>query len=457
MNLVQDINPNIFREYDIRGIYGEDLTEDVAYTIGKSFGTYIKKLGFTKTVIGYDNRLSSPSLSKCLIKGILETGIDVINLGLVTTPMYYFAKYYLEIYSGIMITASHNPKEYNGFKISFSKIGNAYGEKIIEFRDFTKALQFDNGKGTEIKLDLKSSYLKLIRNSIDLGNRKIKVVVDCGNGTGSVVIKDVLDLFPIQYELLYCDSDGNFPNHHPDPSVSKNMVDLGNKVVELGYDFGIGIDGDADRVGIVDEKGNVIPTDLVMAIIYRYLLPNMKNKKALFDVKCSKALIDDLENLGLEPVMYRTGNSYTNMKMQEGDFDFGGEYSGHIFFRDKFPGFDDGIYGGLRIIEILSHCEQKISELLDGIHHYYSTEEMKVAVTDETKFEIVEKVKEYAKTKNYQMITLDGVRVTFDDGWALVRASNTGPNLTVRFEAISEERLNELQTEFMNVIDEAMN
>lgn len=457
MNLVQDINPNIFREYDIRGIYGEDLTEDVAYTIGKSFGTYIKKLGFTKTVIGYDNRLSSPSLSKCLIKGILETGIDVINLGLVTTPMYYFAKYYLEIYSGIMITASHNPKEYNGFKIAFSKIGNAYGEQIIEFREFTKALQFDNGKGTEIKLDLKNSYLKLIKNSVDLGNRKIKVVVDCGNGTGSVVIKDALDLFPIQYELLYCDSDGNFPNHHPDPSVSKNMVDLGNKVVELGYDFGIGIDGDADRVGIVDEKGNVIPTDLVMAIIYRYLLPNMKNKKALFDVKCSKALIDDLENLGLEPVMYRTGNSYTNMKMQEGDFDFGGEYSGHIFFRDKFPGFDDGIYGGLRIIEILSHCDKKISELLDGIHHYYSTEEMKVAVTDETKFEIVEKVKEYAKTKNYQMITLDGVRVTFDDGWALVRASNTGPNLTVRFEAISEERLNELQTEFMNVIDEAMN
>ncbi len=454
MNLVQDINPNIFREYDIRGIYGEDLTEDVAYTIGKSFGTYIKKLGFVKTVIGYDNRLSSPSLAKSLIQGILETGVDVINLGLVTTPMYYFAKYYLEIYSGIMITASHNPKEYNGFKIAFSKIGNAYGEQIIEFRDFTKLLNFDDGKGTEIKLDLKNSYLKLIKNSIDLGERKIKVVVDCGNGTGSIVIKDVLDLFPMEYELLYCDSDGNFPNHHPDPSVSKNMVDLGKKVVELGYDFGIGIDGDADRVGIVDEKGNVIPTDLVMAIIYRYLHPNMKNKKALFDVKCSKALIDDLEKLGLEPVMYRTGNSYTNMKMQEGNFDFGGEYSGHIFFRDKFPGFDDGIYGGLRMIEILSHCDKKISELLDGINHYYSTEEIKVAVTDETKFEIVEKVKQYAKEKEYQIITLDGVRVTFDDGWALVRASNTGPNLTVRFEAISEERLNELQTEFMNVIDD---
>ncbi len=453
MKLVKEINPNIFREYDLRGVYPDDITEDVAYTLGKSFGTYIKKLGFVKTVIGHDNRLSSPTLSEALIKGILETGIDVINLGLVTTPMYYFAKYHLEIYSGIMITASHNPKEYNGFKMSFSKVGNAYGEQIQEFRDFTHSLKFDTGKGTEIKLDLKSSYLKLLRNSVDFGDRKIKVVVDCGNGTGSVVIKEVLDMLPIEYKLLYCESDGNFPNHHPDPSVASNMVDLGNKVKELRFDFGIGIDGDADRVGIVDENGKVIPTDLVMAIIYRYLLPSMKNKKALFDVKCSKALIDDLENLGIEPVMYRTGNSYTNMKMQEGDFDFGGEYSGHIFFRDKFPGFDDGIYGGLRLIEILSHTEKEISELLEGINQYYSTEEIKIEVTDETKFEIVEKVKEYAISKNYSIITLDGVRISFEDGWALVRASNTGPNLTVRFEANSEERLEELQTEFMNVIE----
>lgn len=453
MNLVKDINPNIFREYDLRGIYPEDITEDVAYTLGKSFGTYIKQFGHEKTVVGHDNRLSSPSLSEALIKGILETGIDVINLGLVTTPMYYFAKYHLEIYSGIMITASHNPKEYNGFKMSFSKVGNAYGEQIQAFREFTHALNFDEGKGTEIKLDLKNSYLKLLKNSIDFGSRKIKVVVDCGNGTGSIIIKDVLEMLPIEYELLYSESDGNFPNHHPDPSVASNMVDLGNKVRELKYDFGIGIDGDADRVGIVDENGKVIPTDLVMAIIYRYLYPNMKNKKALFDVKCSKALIDDLEEQGIEPVMYRTGNSYTNMKMQEGDFDFGGEYSGHIFFRDKFPGFDDGIYGGLRMIEILSHSDKNFSDLLEGIHEYYSTEEIKIAVTDETKFDIVEKVKEYALSKNYSIITLDGVRVSFDDGWALVRASNTGPNLTVRFEAISEERLMELQNEFINVIE----
>ena len=452
MKLIENINPNMFREYDLRGIYGEDITEDVAYTLGKSFGTFIKQFGFTKTVVGHDNRLSSPLLSNALVKGILETGIDVINLGLVTTPMYYFAKYHLEIYSGIMITASHNPKEYNGFKMAFSKVGNAYGEQIIAFRDFTHALNFDNVNGTEIKLDIKSSYLKLLKNSVQFGDRKIKVVADCGNGTGSIIIKEVLDMLPVEYELIFCESDGNFPNHHPDPSVAENMIDLGKKVVELGYDLGIGIDGDADRIGIVDESGQVIPTDLFMAIVYRSLYSTMKNKKALFDVKCSKALIDDLEKLGIEPVMYRTGNSYTNMKMQEGDFDFGGEYSGHVFFRDKFPGFDDGIYGGLRMIEILSHTDKKVSELLEGINHYYSTEEIKIAVTEENKFDIVEKVKEYAVSKDYSIITLDGVRVTFDDGWALVRASNTGPNLTVRFEANSEERLNELQKEFLDVI-----
>lgn len=356
-----------------------------------------------------------------------------------------------------MITASHNPKEYNGFKISFSKIGNAYGEQIIEFRDFTHNLNFDTGTGTETKIDIRQDYLELLKKSINLGNRKIKIVADCGNGTGSIVIKDVLDMLPIEYELIYSTSDGNFPNHHPDPSVAKNMIDLGNKVVELGYDFGIGIDGDADRVGIVDETGKIIPTDLVMAIIYRYIHKTMKNKKALFDVKCSKALIDELEKLELEPVMYRTGNSYSNMKMQEGDFDFGGEYSGHIFFRDKFPGFDDGIYGGLRLIEILSHTDKKMSQLLEGINKYYSTEEIKIAVTDETKFEIVEKVKQYAINKKYNIITLDGVRVTFEDGWVLVRASNTGPNLTIRFEANTEKRLEELQNEFLEIIRASTN
>lgn len=452
MKLVKKINQNIFREYDLRGIYNEDLNEDIAYTIGRAFGSYMQQKGQTKTIVGYDNRESSPILSNGLITGILETGMDVINLGLVTTPMYYFAKQHLGLTNGIMITASHNPKEYNGFKMSFSKIGNAYGPLINDFKKFVNNGVFIDGKGVEEKIDIRNSYLDLIISSIDLGNKKIKAVVDCGNGTGSIIIKDILDILKIEYYPLYCDSDSNFPNHHPDPSVSKNMIDLSNKVKELGYDLGIGIDGDADRVGIVDEKGNVIGADLYMLIIYRNLVNKLKNKKALYDVKCSKTLIDELDKLGIEKVMYRTGNSYMNMMMQEGNFDFGGEYSGHVFFRDKFPGFDDGIYAGLRMIEILSNTDKKLSELLDGINKYYSTEELKIEVTEENKFKIVNEVKKYCDEKEYKYVDIDGVRVEFDDSWALVRASNTGPNITVRFEAKTEKRLEKIQEEFMNVI-----
>lgn len=456
MKIINNINQNIFREYDIRGIYGTDITEDVAYTIGKSFGTYIKKDGNYTTIIGYDNRESSPVIANALIKGITETGVNVINLGLVTTPMYYFGRYYYGINTGVMITASHNPKEYNGFKMSFSKIGNAYGPLITAFRDFTNECVFDEGDGKVENIDIKKEYLKLFKDSLDFGNRKIRVVVDCGNGTGSIIIKDILDQFNIEYYPLYCESDSSFPNHHPDPSVHKNLTDLRNKVVELGYDLGLGIDGDADRIGVVDEKGDIISADLYMIIIYRNIVNNMRNKKALFDVKCSKSLIDELEKLNIERNMYRTGNSYMNMMMQEGDYDFGGEYSGHVFFRDKFPGFDDGIYAGMRLIEILSHTDRQLSSLLEGINKYYSTEELKFNVTDETKFDIVEDVKKYAISKQYRFVDIDGIRVEFDDSWALIRCSNTGPNITVRFEAKTEDRLKAIQEEFTDVLNKAI-
>lgn len=456
MELKKNINKNIFREYDLRGIYPTEIDANDAYTIGRSFGTYIKQYNETVTLIGHDNRHSSPELSEALIKGIRESGMNVIDLGLVTTPMYYAAKKIYKINTGIMVTASHNPKEYNGFKISFSKIGNAYGKLITDFRDFTNKLEFDEGNGSYEKRDIKELYLEQIKNSINL-NKKIKVVVDCGNGTGSVIIKDVLEKLGIEYYPLYCDSDADFPNHHPDPSVHDNQIDLAKKVVELGYDFGFGVDGDADRVGIVDEKGNILTSDIYMIIMYRYLNKQLKTRKALFDVKCSRALIDELKKLDIEPVMYRTGASYTNMMMQEGNFDFGGEFSGHLFFRDKYPGFDDGIYAGLRILEILSNTDKKLSELYENINTYYSTEELRAKVTDENKFQIVEKIKEYCKEKNYKVIDIDGARIEFDDGWALVRASNTGPNLTVRFEATTMSRAEELQKEFQDLIKKLSN
>lgn len=452
MNIVK-VKENIFREYDLRGIYPTEIDAKVAYTIGRSFGTYIKRIGENKTIIGHDNRISSPELSTFLLQGILDSGIDVINLGLVTTPMYNYGKKKFNCNTGIMVTASHNPKDYNGFKLSFSKIGNAYGKMITDFRNFTNEGIFDEGNGKEEKVSIKQEYIQDMKKNIRLGSRKIKAVLDCGNGTGSIVIKDIFNAIGIEYYPLYCESDGTFPNHHPDPCEDKNQQDLSKKVVELGYDIGIGIDGDADRVGIVLENGEIIKADEFMIIMYRYLNNDLKNRKALFDVKCSKSLIDELKELNIEPVMYRTGASYTNMMMQEGNFDFGGEYSGHLFFRDRFTGCDDGIYAGLRMIEMLSHFSKPLSSFLEGINLYYSTEELRVAVTDENKFDIVAKVKEYCDDKQYSYLDIDGVRVEFEDSWALVRASNTGPNLTVRFEAKTEERLESIQKEFLELID----
>ncbi len=456
MNLVE-IKKEIFREYDIRGIYGEDINIDVAYTIGRSFGTYIKEFDNRTVIVGYDNRVSSPVINNALIRGIIESGSDVISLGLVTTPMYYYAKKLKKIESGIMITASHNPKEYNGFKISFDLSGNAYGKFIEAFRKFTELKHFDKGNGFIEYYDIKEEYLNLIRNSVDLGKRKIKAVVDCGNGTGSIIIKDILNMFDIEYELLYCDSNPDFPNHHPDPAVKKNQEALSKKVVELGYDLGIGIDGDADRVGIVDNKGNILGADIYMLLMYRHLLPVLTEKKAIYDVKCSKTLIDELDKLGLEKLMYRTGNSYMNMKINQDNYTFGGEYSGHVWFKDKFPGFDDGIYAGLRMIELLSKNDLNLDEMLNDINKYYQTEEIKIKVSDTNKFEIVNKVKEYCIDKHYIFCDIDGVRATLYDGWALVRASNTGPNLTVRFEAKTLERMHEIEEEFTSCINKIIN
>ena len=379
----------------------------------------------------------------------MSTDCKVIDLGLVTTPMYYFAKKKNKIENGIMITASHNPKEYNGFKISFDLIGNAYGKYIKDFCKFTNESNFKYGEGSLVNLDIKKDYLELIKNSINLGPNKIKLVVDCGNGTGSIIIKDILDMFNIEYYLLYCESDFNFPNHQPDPAERKNQVALANKVKELNYDFGFSVDGDADRVGIVDELGNIIPADIYLTLMYR----NYDFKKAIYDVKCSKTLIDELDKLNYEHIMYRTGNSYMNMKINSDNYLFGGEYSGHVWFRDKFPGFDDGIYAGLRVLELLSNKNVSLSNLLTNLNKYYSTEEIKVKVTDENKFIIVDKVKNYCDSKNYKYNNIDGVRVIFDDSWALVRASNTGPNLTVRFEAKTNDRLNIIQKEFMDLLE----
>lgn len=454
--IIKDINPNIYRGYDIRAIYGEDLNEDIVYTIGLSFGTYIKKKGYNKCVIGHDNRSSSVPLSDALIQGIVSTGVNVIFLGLVTTPMYYYAQtalnYKNEMMPGIMITASHNPKEYNGLKMSFDDFGNACGQMIQDFRIFTEALEFDSGEGKVENVDVRQGYLNIIKESIKLGDKKIKAVVDAGNGTASIIIKDVFDMLNIEYVPLFCDSDPDFPNHHPDPSEEKNNEFLKKAVIENKADLGIGIDGDGDRVGIIDENGKMIYIDFYAIIIWRDIMSKISNKKALFDVKCSKSLKDEIIKLGGTPVCYRTGNSYMKAKMRDGDFAFGSELSGHVFFRDKWSNIDDGIYAGLRLIEILSKSDKTVSGLLEGINNYYSTPEIKIVSTDDEKFEVIEKVKEYCKQKGYEVNDIDGVRAEFNNGWALVRASNTGPNITARFEGVTEEDMNKIQNEFMGLL-----
>ncbi|MGI6329706.1 MAG: phosphomannomutase/phosphoglucomutase [Bacilli bacterium] len=452
MKITNNINENIFRGYDIRGIYEKDLTIDVAYTIGLGFGTKLRKENKTTTIIGYDNRESSPILFEALAKGIIDTGIDVINLGLVTTPMYYYALTLFKANSGIMITGSHNPKEYNGFKMTFTGIYNAYGEYIKEFKDLVLRGNFLEGQGKIVKENIEERYLNYITSSIKLGDYQPKIVVDCGNGTPAIIIKKVLDKLNIDYYPLYCESDPNYPNHHPDPSVEKNLEALKNKVLELKADVGFAYDGDGDRVGMVDELGKTVPADHFMIIVIRNLINKIEDKRFLYDVKCSKAIEDEIIKLNGTPICYRTGNSYVRAKIYEEGIKFGGELSGHIFFNDKFHGFDDGVYSSLRMIEIISKENKAVSSLLEGISKYYSTEELKIKADDNIKFKQIEQVKEYCLEKNYNILTIDGCKVLFEDGFALIRASNTGPNITMRFEAKTETRLKEIKEEFETLL-----
>ncbi len=453
MEITKNINKDIFREYDIRGVYPTDLTENVSYTIGRGFASYIRDLGKNVCVVGHDNRLSSPLLYDSLIKGLTDSGVDVISLGLCTTPMYYYACIYKKIYQGLMVTASHNPKEYNGYKIAFSEEGNAKGKEITDFYDYLMKGDFKEGHGLVTEYNVHDDYIDLFDKSLSFGSRTPRVLIDPGNGTTSIIVHDLFDRYLDGVQYIFDESDGTFPNHHPDPAVEENLSILKKKVVEGNFDCGISFDGDGDRVGLVSNSGKYIPADLIMLIVIRNIINKVSKKEFLYDVKCTKALSDEIEKLGGKGVMYRTGNSYTKAAVRDMDLPYGGELSGHMYFRDKFPGFDSGIYAGLRICEILSHTDKSIDELLEGINKYYSTPEIKIATTDDAKFKIVEKVREYADSRNYKYVTMDGVKIMFDDSWALVRASNTGPNLTLRFEARSEERLEELKSEFLGVVN----
>ena len=381
--------------------------------------------------------------------------MNVIDLGVCTTPMYFYGCIYTHSF-GMMVTASHNPKDDNGFKFCFDTLGNARGQQVYTFRDFTLNGKFltSDTKGTVKNLNIFPYYKSLIRENISMGNKKIKVVIDPGNGTTSLFAKEIYSMFDnLELIMINDKSDPSFPNHHPDPAVEENLKQLQAKVLESKADIGIAFDGDGDRVGFIDEKGQIIPIDKFMVIVLRYMFPKIKDKRTLCDVKCSKVVEEEAKKLNGKAILCRTGASYTRYEINKNKILFGGEFSGHYVFNDKWPGFDSGIYSGLRMLEILSNCNDTASSLLDGITTYYNTPEIKIAVTDENKFDIVEKVKEYCHEKKYKTIELDGARIDFDDGWALVRASNTGPNLTLRFEFTTKERLNEVKQEFEDLIN----
>lgn len=448
------MDQSIFKEYDIRGTYPININEEIAYKIGLGYGSYIQEfLNENTCVVGRDNRLSSLSLSNALIKGITESGCHVYNYGQITTPMHYLTRHINQL-KGIMVTASHNPKDDNGFKFSFDDLANARGQMIYDFRDYILKGKFLKGKGTIEQKNITQEYLNYMKKNIHMGEKKVKAVIDLGNGATTCIAKKVHTLFP-NLEITYlCDeNDGNFPNHHPDPAVEENMTLLKQKVIELKADVGIAYDGDGDRLGIVLENGQYISADQYMILIIKDLLPKTKNKTVLYDVKCSKALEDEIIKLEGTPYCYRTGTSYTESKTKELNLSFGGEFSGHIFFNDRDYALGSGIYAGLRLMEILSKTNQSLSDILKETSKYYQTPEIKVPTTNELKFEIVKHVIDYVKEKKYDYNDIDGVRVNFDYGWALVRASNTGPNLTLRFEATTEEELEKLKEEFTSVVN----
>lgn len=451
MDIVKPIK-EIFKAYDIRGKFPDEINRDVAYTIGKAYGTKLLSIGKNKCIVGYDNRESSIELSLSLSLGILSTGVDVINLGLVTTPMAIYSKEVLKIPSYVMVTASHNPKDDNGFKFSFDESGNVKGDDIDKFYNLVISGNFKEGMGKFSRYNVEKDYLELFRRGINLGDKKLKVVIDLANGTTSCIARELFEQFDIDLTIINEESDSSFPNHHPDPCVAANQKQLQDKVLELHADLGIGFDGDGDRCGIVDNLGHIIPTDIYMAIMCKDIILNNEDKRILYDVKCSNALKDEIVKWGGIPICYRTGASYTMAKVIDDNILFGGEYSGHVFFNDRIPVIGSGIYAGLRMVEVLSKTDKKLSDLVGEISKYYSTEEIKIHSPNDIKDRVIEDIKKYCINMRFNIDLTDGVKIIRPDSWALIRVSNTGPNITVRFEADTEDKLFLIKREFTNLV-----
>ena len=436
------INENIFREYDIRGIVELDFPDSIVKDLGKAFATYILRQKGNVISVSGDIRESSPELKTNFINGILSTGVNVIDTGILPTPVNYYSMYHLNTDAAVQITGSHNPNEFNGFKFSCMN-ESFYGQKIQLLKDMILNKDFEQGDGKLKKQDILNDYIQMLCSKIKL-NKTLKVIIDSGNACGCLTVPQTLKQLGVEVEELYCDVDSTFPNHHPDPTVDSNLNDIISKIKESDFNLGMAFDGDADRIVVIDENGEIIRSDNLMCLFLPEIITST-NKKIIFDVKCSEALEKMIIKYEGEPLMWKTGHSLIKDKMKTEHAKFAGEMSGHIFFADDYYGYDDALYVGLRLLQILSNTTKTLSQLISKIPKYYSTPEMRLDCKDDKeKFMITEKAVQYF-TNNYDCITIDGVRIKFENGWGLVRSSNTQPVIVCRFEATTQNNLNQMK------------
>ena len=443
----------IFREYDVRGVAGESITEEAVEAIARAYGTAIASAGGKTVCVGRDCRKSSPAFRDALVSGVTSAGVDVLDIGTVTTPMVYFSTFTENVDGGVMVTASHNPPQYNGLKMCVGR-DSLFGEGIQSIRRLVEKGEFSSGTGKTRRADILEKYLAFLERGVSV-EPGLRVAADGGNGTAGVACPEILRRLGCEVHELYMEPDGDFPNHHPDPTVEENLSDVRKTVVDLGLDAGLAFDGDADRIGIVDEKGEPLSGDMLLLVYALDILRTSPGATIIGDVKCSSLLFEKIREAGGNPVMWKTGHSVIKDKMKREGAELGGEMSGHIFFGNRFFGYDDAVYAGLRFLEILSKTGVRASELLPGLPETFATPEIRIDCPDEIKFRVTETVKSRLAGLG-EVTDIDGVRVEHPDGWGLLRASNTQPALVLRFEARTESRLAEIRETVESALREAM-
>ncbi|MDH5477984.1 MAG: phosphomannomutase/phosphoglucomutase [Nitrospinota bacterium] len=436
------MNRSIFREYDIRGIVKKDLTSQVVENIGRAFGTIIARKGGKSVTVGNDARKSCGRLLKNLTDGITSTGVDVIQIGLVPTPLLYFSLVKLKPAGGVMITGSHNPPEFNGFKLCVGAM-SIHGEQIQKMADMIEAKDFATGNGQVSQVSVTEDYIKMVKQKIKL-DRKLKIVIDAGNGCGGLFAPRLMRELGCEVVELFCKVDGSFPNHHPDPTVPANLTDLIAKVKEEKADAGFAYDGDADRIGVVDEKGGILFGDQLMMIYARDILKRKPGAAIVYDVKCTQNLELDIKKHKGRPLINATGHSLIKARLKKEKAELAGEMSAHIFFKEGYYGYDDAIFATARFLRIMAGEKGKVSQYLAGLPKLFNTPEIRVDCPDDVKFELIKDITEHFK-KTHKVVDIDGARIDFGDGWGLIRASNTQPVLVLRFEANSKAALNKIK------------